>query len=184
MTDSDYQIIGKLAAVHGLKGFLKIDSYTRPAIQILDYPQWWIRLPRHAQWQSLDIEKFTQLSSSRLMVKFVGIDDRTAAEKYKAADIAITKDQMPDLQDDEYYWHELIGLKVSNQEGQFFGVISELLETGANDVLVIQTDEEAIKLIPDSKESKLQILIPYVPEYVSAVDLENQKMTVDWQLDY
>ena len=111
----------------------------------------------------------------------MGIDDRDLAAQYTAADIAVERELLPELDDGEYYWSQLEGLVVFSQfdggERQRLGVISKLMETGANDVLVVVADAQSI----DQRER----LIPYVPEqFVLSVDLEAGEMLVDWDPEF
>ena len=110
----------------------------------------------------------------------VGVDDRDLALQYTAADIAIERDLLPELDDGEYYWSQLEGLVVFTQfdgKRQRLGTISKIMETGANDVLVVAADVESI--------DKRERLIPYVPEqFVVDVDLDAGEMLVDWDPEF
>ena len=112
------------------------------------------------------------------MAHIVGVDNRNDAELYKLKDIAVEQSQFEALQDDEYYWHELIGLRVITDDAQAsdLGVVHEMLETGANDVIVVRPDSKSV----DDKER----LIPYAPElFVKEIDLNAKRIRVDWQLE-
>lgn len=165
--------IGYIQAAFGIKGWLKIFSYCRPKQQILKYTYWQLR--------SANDEKTFQLEEGQLhgqgiIVKLAGIDDRNEAELLCGAEIWIASSELEALSNGEYYWFQLTGLEVVTTQGERLGVISHLIETGANDVLVIKgKDDSATK----------EILIPYIPdEVIKDVDLKSKTMLVDWQADY
>ena len=106
-----------------------------------------------------------------MLARFQGIEDRDAAASLLDTELYIERNQLPVLDDGEYYWAELIGLEVRNQDGVLFGKIAELLPTGANDVIVVKGDRER--------------LIPYVMGVtVQQVELDQGLMVVDWDPDY
>ncbi|MEO1924808.1 MAG: ribosome maturation factor RimM [Gammaproteobacteria bacterium] len=163
--------VGRVGGAHGVKGWIKIMSYTRPKENIFTYSPWLVFL--NESWQEIDIEEFQQ-RGERLIVKVSGIDNPEDARVYINCDIAIMHEQLPDLEEGEYYWRDLIGLEVLNQDKINLGKVSKITETGANDVLVI-------KQAGDNKKS---ILIPLVKDvYVKQVDLVAKTMIVDWQLE-
>ncbi len=170
----EHVVLGKLTSPYGVKGGLKVYSYTNPMDSILDYPEWWIR-----QGQSLS--RYTVLQGRRqgkgLVVELKGVDERGAAEALADADILMSKRELPELSDDEFYWHELEGLTVFTQAGERLGQIIYLFETGANDVMVVRGDDDAI--------DKRERLLPFLPEKVILeVDLENRRMVVDWDSEF
>ncbi|WP_370981479.1 ribosome maturation factor RimM [Agaribacterium sp. ZY112] len=170
--------VGRISGVHGIKGWVKVSSFTEPPENLFDYSPW--RIKSKGQWRTLEVER-AQPHKGGWIVRLVGVDDRTAAEAFKLHDIFVEQDQFADLDDGEFYWHELIGLRVlSEQEDSEqlldFGVVKELLETGANDVLVIQADAQSI----DDTER----LVPYVPDvFVKEIDLEARRIIVRWGRD-
>lgn len=169
--DKSQIVVGRIGGAHGLRGWLKIMSYTRPRENIFTYSPWLIHV--NESWQEIKIEE-SQQRGERLLVKMSGIDNPEEARVYMNCDIAIKREQLPDLSEGEYYWHDLIGLEVFNQDEISLGRISEITETGANDVLVVQQKGENIK----------NILIPLVMDvYVKQVDLNANKMQVDWLLE-
>ncbi|SMF35474.1 16S rRNA processing protein RimM [Alteromonadaceae bacterium Bs31] len=169
--------VGRLSGVFGIKGWLKLKSFTEPEEGIFEYSPWWLKT-RHGV-KSVEIDAYQQHAGG-LIVHIVGIDDRDEAASYTLVDVAVEKAQLPELEGGEYYWHQLMGLKVvSEYEQQNFdiGTVERLLETGANDVLVVKASDTSI----DDRER----LVPYVPEqYVLKVDLDAQEIRVSWDPDF
>ena len=168
--DSHIQV-GNIQGVFGIKGWLKVFSHCRPKEQILDYLNWELRLPKGAVIYELQEGK---LHGTGIIAKLKNVDDRTLAETLKGADIWVAKADLLELDENEYYWFELEGLSVINMEGETLGYVQKLMETGANDVLVVVNAAD-----------KQEILIPYVKEQViKQVDVEQKTITVDWHKNY
>ncbi len=161
--------LGKISGVHGVKGWLKVYSYTRPAEGILEYPQWLIsKAGKEPEMISIaDGRK----QGRGLLVKLTGIDSRTEAEQLIGYDIHINRSELPAASEGEYYWVDLIGLAVQTDQGVSLGKVIQIMETGANDVLVVSGERER--------------LIPYVHDhYIKSVDLGKGMITVDWDVDF
>lgn len=158
-------IVGQVAGVFGIKGWLKIRSETEPLTNILQYSPWYLKIDQ--KWQRFEVET-GQPHGKGLIAQLKGCTDRNRAEELVRAEIAVDSEQLPKLAENEYYWSDLIGLAVRNQQGRTLGIITNMLPTGANDVLVIEG-------------AGPQILIPYVRDYyVLEIDLEHKTMLVDW----
>ena len=164
-----YVVLGQVVGVFGVKGWLKIRSETEPPTNILDYSPWYLQ--QHGQWTEQRLLQ-GQPHSKGLIVQLEGLDDRDEAALLVGCPIAVRRVQLPTPAQGEYYWADLIGLAVYNQQGEHLGQVHSLMETGANDVLVVQDGEQ-------------EYLIPYVTGvYVLQVDLPAGRMLVDWQRDY
>jgi len=163
--------LGTIQGVFGIKGWLKIFSFFRPKEQILDYTKWQLRKPGNASVYKLQEGK---LQGNKVVAKLNNIDDRTLAESLVRSEIWVAKSELPDLDDNEFYWFQLKGLTVITMDGEQLGRVKKMMETGANDVIVVQDEID-----------KEEILIPYVREQVvKRVDLEKKTIMVDWQKDY
>lgn len=161
-------IMGKIAGAYGIKGWVKVMSFTHPPEKILRYRPW--QLLKDGQPQVVKV-KSGKPHGKTLVAWLEGIDDRNQAELLNGYEIAIERQQLPKLDNNEYYWSDLIGLKVINLQGIEFGVVTSLVETGANDVLVVQGERER--------------LVPWILEQVIIkVSLEEGLMTVDWDADF
>ena len=176
MTDSHRVVIGRFTGVYGIKGWLKVHSFTEPRENILGYKA--CEIGRDGQWKALAIDD-GRVHGKGLVVHLRGVDDRDIAASYVGAEIAVSTAEMPKLPQGEYYWHQLEGLKVFTDfsgEKQLLGKVDHLLETGANDVLVVQACEGSI----DQQER----LLPYVKQFVREVNLDAGDMLVDWDPDF
>lgn len=161
-------IVGTVAGVFGIKGWIKVRSDTEPATNILHYSPWFLH--QNGQWIRYDVEE-GQRHNKGLIAHLQGCDDRDLAALLVGYEIAIDRSQLAKTGEGEYYWSDLIGLKVVNRQGRELGEIRSLMETGANDVLVVQNGNN-------------EVLIPYVMDhYIDRVDLEQGRLYVDWEWD-
>ncbi len=160
--------LGKISGVFGVKGWVKVHSYTDPREKIVEYGFWQVK--HQGQWRKVELAGGKRQGKT-VVAKLVGLDDRDEAELYSGDEIAIFRSQLDDLGDGEYYWHQLTGLKVVTTEGVELGQVHHLLETGANDVLVVRGDRE--RLVPFT-----------VGHTVTDVDLAAQLITVDWDPEF
>ena len=159
--------MGRVAVPFGIKGWVKIQSFTETPESLLTYPSWWIG--RESSWNEVRIEE-AKVQSGSIVAKLAGCDDRDAAALYRGKEVAIARQAFPEAAPNEYYWSDLVGLKVVNTEGADFGTVSELLETGANDVLVVKGEKER--------------LIPFIEHVIREVDMAGRVIRVDWGADY
>lgn len=163
-------VLGHVAGVYGIKGWLKLKSYTDPPLNAVQYLP--LSLRKGDQVQSVAVVE-AQERPQGLVVQFEGFSDRTAAEQWLRAELIAPLSALPPLPEGEYYWHQLVGLSVYSAE-TWLGEVVELLETGANDVLVVRE--------PDSGRERL---IPYLPEQVvTRINLAERRMDVDWDPEF
>jgi 16S rRNA processing protein RimM len=170
-------IVGKISGVYGVKGWVKVHSDTDPREGITNYSPWYLQQGGHGQgaWREIRVEQGRRHAKT-VIAKLEGVDDRDAAMQLTGAVIAIRPEQLPDLDEYEFYWRDLIGLRVINREGIELGTVQRLMETGANDVLVVRSD---------SAESGAEHLVPWTPgNAVLEVDLEAGLIQVDWDEDF
>jgi len=141
---------------------------------VLDYAEW--SLNRGSEQRTVSVLG-GRVQGRVLVVNLKGIDDRNKAEELVDFEISIASDALPELEDGDFYWHQLEGLQVVNQEGQLLGKVDHLLETGSNDVMVVKPCAGSV----DQRER----LLPYLPgQFVIKVDLETQVMQVDWDAEF
>lgn len=170
MNSSKIVVVGKVGTPHGVRGWLKLHTFTQQASSIPQYPK--LFLLRRDVWEPIDRTAVTiDLSDSgHLRIKFPDCDTPEAARLYTNLLIGVTRDQLPALAAGDYYWSDLEGLAVVNKEGVPFGQIDHLFSTGANDVMVVKGDRER--------------LLPYTKDVVLEVDLEKGEMKVDWDPEF
>jgi len=171
---SQETVIGQVTSVFGVKGWLKIYSYTDPRDGILNYRDWTLVLDGKRIPVKLEGGR---RQGQGIVVKLKGIDDRDLARSYGGAEIRVPTSELPELPEGEFYWHQLEGLNVVTVEGECLGKVHHLMETGANDVLVVRATADSI----DQRER----LIPYLPDQVvTGVDLQSSQMVVDWDPEF
>lgn len=169
----DLIVLGKITSVHGVRGEVKIYSFTDPIDNLLGYPAW--TLKRDGEVKQVELVS-GRLQGKILLAKLKGLDDREVARTFAGFDICVPRALLPDLDDGEYYWHQLEGLKVIDLQGQLLGRLDHLLETGSNDVMVV-------KPCPGSLDDR-ERLLPYTEQCVQKVDLAAGEMRVDWDADF
>lgn len=167
-------VLGKITSVFGIKGWVKVYSYTYPMENLLAYPTWQLKL----NGQSKLVHKLDGRKHGKgLIAKLEGIDTPEDARLLSGAEILLSKAKLPKLEEGDYYWSQLIGLEVTNLEGKIFGKVHSLLETGANDVLVVKACQGSF--------DKQERLIPWlIPDVVRQVNLKTAKIEVDWDADF
>lgn len=164
-------IVGQLGRPHGVKGLLRMQVFGSETVNLLQSATWLLK-KKNNDWHPIKALSVTP-KPGYLLVKLEGVEDRDAAQSLTNKDVAVYASELPHLNEGEYYWNELIGLTVINKAGIHLGQIIDLMETGANDVLVLK-DEKGVER-----------LIPYLPgDYVLTVDLKNKQMTVDWDENF
>ena len=167
-------VIGKITSVYGIKGWVKALSYTEPMQNLLSYKR--VNWEQGAQRRELTIESGKEHGKG-LIIKLKGFDDPEAARVLCGGLISVDVGQFPPLEEGEYYWHQLEGLTVLTLDGQELGKVDHLMETGANDVLVVRSTPTSM----DGRER----LLPYLPEQVvQKVDLEKGVLIVDWDPEF
>lgn len=159
-------LLGRVAGAHGVRGWVRVFSYTDPRQAILDYRPWLVGA------QELEL---TPLEGGRhgksVIARLEGVDDRDQAMALIGLDIKVDRGQLPDPGEARYYWADLIGMHVVLEDGETLGTIEEMMATGANDVMVV--------------DGARQRLIPFVRgQTVMRVDIENNEVTVRWDRDF
>lgn len=165
--------MARVTAPFGIKGWLKLQTFTEYADSLDQFDSWFISSANG--WQEVEVEDFA-VNVKSVIAKLKGVDDRTAAEKLGKRDIAVPRSWLDQPEKDEYYWIDLIGAKVVNEAGEALGKVETLMETGANDVLVVRSGESA-----GNSAGSTEILIPFVSEYLANVDRQNKVVTVRWE---
>lgn len=174
MSDA-FIVVGKLTSAYGIKGWLKAYSYTEPKENLFSYSPWFIgdnpkSLTEVTVKNHKDQGKLFQVQLKECI-------DRNQAEALSGQLIYVPAEQLAELEEGDYYWRDLEGLTVINQQKECLGKVNYLIETGSNDVMVIKSTRESI--------DKRERMIPYIPEqFIISVDLEQKVITVDWDSEF
>jgi 16S rRNA processing protein RimM len=169
-------VMGRIVGPFGILGGIKVFPYTERLDGLAEYRTWWLNTGDEGKWCKVKVSG-CEVHGNLLVASLEQYVDRTAVTRLKGVEVAIPRSQLPTLSGsgkDGYYWADLIGLEVANLRGEELGKITGLLETGANDVLQIQSLGE------DQKER----LVPFIDSVIVHVDLSGRRMTVDWGVDY
>jgi len=161
--------MGRVTAPFGVQGWLRIHALTAEVGNLRAYPVWWLR--RGAECRAMRVTA-AKVHGSGLVAQLDGIADRESAAGLKGWDVAVPRAQLPGAAADEYYWADLVGLRVVNLEQHEFGRVARIMRTGANDVLVVGAQDGT------------ETLIPFIAGAIREVDLATGMIRVDWGLDY
>ena len=162
-------LLGRIVGVHGVRGELKLESYTDPRMRIFRYQPWLLGTGSgvvqvagcHGRAQGKGI-----------VATLPGIDDRDAAAALVGSEIRVARAALPPAAPGEYYWADLEGLEVVTIQGVPLGRVSHLVATGANDVLVV-------------RDGVRERLVPFLPgQFVTEVDLQGGRVVVDWDPEF
>ncbi|NOX77072.1 MAG: 16S rRNA processing protein RimM [Gammaproteobacteria bacterium] len=174
-----YIIVAKIGAPFGVRGWVKLHSYTEQALNLLDYDPWYFRddidggngtTKAEAPYPEAPVTEAREHGKG-VVAHFRDCDDRDAALRLRGREIFIRRDQLPEPSNGEYYWIDLVGLEVKTLQDVSLGTLKEMMSTGANDVMVVTGER--------------QRLIPYVMErVVKQVDLDGRVIRVDWDPSY
>ena len=165
--DDDLFDAGHIIGAFGVRGQVKVFSHTTPRENILNYSPWIVEID--GVRATLDVSGSRQ--GKNVIARIEGVTTRDQAEAMSSSKIFIRPEQLAPLAEGEYYWAQLEGLRVLNQHDEDFGVIDHMMETGANDVMVVQGERER--------------LIPFVMhEVVTRVELDSGRVIVNWEADY
>ncbi len=160
-------ILGRISGLFGVKGWVKVYSYTEPREAVLNYDRW--LLSGKNGWQEATVAE-GQRHGKTVIVRISGYDDRDQAAGLIGTEIGVPRDELPEADGDHYYWSDLEGLSVVHRDGTEIGKVDHLLETGANDVMVVKGETER--------------LVPFVMDkVVLGVDLVKGEIRVDWEWD-
>ena len=161
--------MGRVLGAHGVKGALMVVSFCEPPRKLLDYRIWTLRRDD----QSRDVILLRgQDSTKGLIVEIDGVTDRDVAAAMKGFEILIERSLLPALGKNQFYWTDLEGLRVINQDGVDFGRVDHLFDSGAHPILVIRDGDR-------------ERLVPFVLDHhVLSVSLEAGLIQVDWDADF
>ena len=166
--DNDWLIVGRFGRPHGIKGMITVISFTEPRDNIMHYTDWHAYL--NYQWQPLKLLHL-EMTNKSILTQVDGYREREEVARLTNVDIAVKREQLPVLDEGDYYWHELVGMQVVTPEAVVLGTDTDILSTGANDVLVVVGEKRH--------------LIPYLPgRNVIEINASQRVITVDWDADF
>ena len=166
MNDQEKVVIGRVSSPHGIKGWLKILSYTDPLENIFSYKS--IFLKKRNDYIPFEIEDYS-ISGKIIRMKLKGVDDRNHSEEIAECEILVNRDDLPEISSDSYYWTDLIGFQVKRMDSKDLGLLDSFFETGSNDVMVVVGKNNTRNLIPFINK-----------EVIKSVDLESKVIIIDW----
>lgn len=163
-------LVGRLVGAFGVRGEVKLESWTEPRSAIFGYRPWILRDPRGNERELMGVRG--RPVGKSLSAEIPGVADRDAAEAMRGTDVYVPRSALPPPKDDEFYWIDLEGLAVVTTDGHPLGRVSHLFATGANDVLV-------------TREGEREWMIPFVrPQYITDIDVQAGRITVDWDPEF
>jgi 16S rRNA processing protein RimM len=162
-------LLGRVRGAFGVRGELKLESFTEPTDAIFRYQPWRLRDARGVERELSGARG--KVTPKGIVARFPEVEDRDAAEALLGSEVWVARDALPPPKPGEYYWIDLEGLRVVNLEGVDFGTVSHLFSTGVNDVMAVQGERE--RMIPFAE-----------PDYVKSVDFDAGLITVDWDSDF
>ncbi len=163
--------IGKLGSAYGVRGWLRVHSYTDPVDNIIDYTHWHTKI--RGQWHTLPLEGCKR-HGKHILVKFSDCDSPEQAKLRVNQEVWIERELLTPTEEDEYYWSDLIGCEIKTTDGTSLGIVDHMIETGSNDVFVIEA----------TKKGDKRHLIPHTKGVITSVDIANKQITADWDPDY
>jgi 16S rRNA processing protein RimM len=165
-------VMGQVTAPFGVKGWIRIYALTAHPANLCDYPVWWLRRAGE-DWHETEVVA-AKLHSNTLVAQLSGIQSREAAAHLKGLEIGVPRSQLPAAAGNEFYWADLIGLKVVNMAEHELGRVARIVQTGANDVLVVTSD----------KSDERELLVPFIADAIKQVDVAAGVIAVDWSREY
>jgi 16S rRNA processing protein RimM len=166
--------MGRISAPFGIKGWVRVQPYSGATGNLANCATWW--LDGAAGWQEYAVQQ-AQVQGPHVVAKLAGCEDRDAADRFKGRVVAVPREAFPPVEQGEFYWADLVGLKVRNSEGLDFGVVSSMVETGANAVMVVQ--QSAV-----DGDTQRERLIPFIADVIKRVDIAAGLIEVDWGADF
>jgi 16S rRNA processing protein RimM len=160
-------VMGRIFGAHGIQGWVKLKTFTADPGGLDDYAEWIVKTPQG--WRYMTLEEFA-VRPNGIAAKLQGCEDRTAAERLRGAEVAVPREALADADAGSMYRVDLIGLDVVDESGAAMGKVESFFETGDTSVMVVRGGRER--------------MIPFVEQYVKAVDREAGRITVAWGKDY
>ena len=170
----DLVLVGHVTGAYGIQGWVRIRPYSSDGDALLSAKTWWLDKP-----ELHDVERLeSKLHNDEVVARLMGVSGRDAADALKGATVQIRRSHFPALDNDEFYWVDLIGLAVVNERGEHLGVVGDLMDNGAHPILRVEQP------VAEGEKPAPELLIPFVDQFVKTVDQAARLITVDWEADY
>lgn len=166
-------LVAHVTGAYGIAGWVRLRPYSSDAGALLSAKTWWLDKP---ELHDVDVIQ-VRTQGEDVVVHLMGIESRSAAEDLRGATVHIRRAHFPPLQDNEFYWIDLIGHDVVNLAGESLGKVAGLLDNGAHPIL-------RVVMPAQGAEKAHELLIPFVDRFVPKVDPQAKLITADWDKDY
>jgi 16S rRNA processing protein RimM len=170
----DLVLVGHVTGAYGIQGWVRIRPYSSDGDALLSAKTWWLDKPELHDVEMLQ----SKLHNDEVVARLMGVSGREAAEALKGATVQVRRSHFPALDNDEFYWVDLIGLAVVNERGEHLGVVGDLMDNGAHPILRVE------RPVAEGEKPAPELLIPFVDQFVKTVDQAARLITVDWEADY
>ncbi|RYE78206.1 MAG: ribosome maturation factor RimM [Oxalobacteraceae bacterium] len=170
----DLVLVGYVSGAYGIHGWVRIKPYSSDGDALLAAKIWWLDKP-----DMHDVEMMqSKMHNDEVVARLMGVAGRDAAEALRGAAVHVRRSHFPALDNDEFYWVDLIGLAVVNERGESLGVVNDLMDNGAHPILRVEQP------VAEGQKPAPELLIPFVDQFVKTVDQAARLITVDWEADY
>lgn len=159
--------VGRVVGAHGVHGAMKVEPWTDPAESVLAQVDQWRLVARDGAVVDLVVDSL-QVRPDALIARFEPARTREAIQAWKGATLSVRRSVFPPLDDDEYYWSDLVGCKVFDLAGRELGTVTAVLDLGADPLLQVGSG----------------LLVPFIETYVQSVDTAGRRIVVDWSEDW
>ncbi|MCL1886451.1 MAG: ribosome maturation factor RimM [Betaproteobacteria bacterium] len=171
----DLITVAQITGAYGVQGWVRIRPYSGDPETLLTVTEWWLDKPVLHNVKALR----TRLHADEVLARLSTIQFREDAEAAKGTLVRVSRSLFPQLDENEFYWVDLIGLKVVNLRGEQLGTVHDLMDNGVHQVLRVDAAEMA-----ENAGKRRELLIPFIDKFVGKIDLAAATITVDWELDY
>ena len=170
----DLVLVGYVSGAYGIHGWVRIKPYSSDGDALLAAKTWWLDKPAMHDVEMMQ----SKMHNDEVVASLMGVVGRDAAEALKGTAVHVRRSHFPALDNDEFYWVDLIGLAVVNERGAVLGVVNDLMDNGAHPILRVEQP------VAEGQKPAPELLIPFVDQFVKTVDQAARLITVDWEADY
>lgn len=193
---NDLVELGRVTGAYGIRGWLKVQPYASGGAALLGARQWWLDKPGPSgntgpsALLSLFSVQASRPQGSTVVAQLQGLADRDRAEKLKGSRVWVPRSQFPQVDDDEFYWVDLVGCSLyglNNDSQELIGLVREVSDNGAHAILHVErgsfSDQGQFQPLLSSKGQVQQVLVPFVKAHVHTVDLPGRRLDSNWPVE-